>query len=146
MSLVVSVMGVPSLGVERWIRERRSLLICCLEKVGLARLKEALEAHDWSLMAADGEDEDLDFGQGGEDVDVAPGAELGDEALGLREPILAAEGQDHEQDEGAKDTQVEELESMILKMQAIKDMGADMPEAERKKFAAQAVRDVMRKL
>lgn len=34
----------------------------------------------------------------------------------------------------------------MLKLQAIKDMGADMPEAERRKLAAKAVGDVMRKI
>lgn len=39
---------------------------------------------------------------------------------------------------------VEELENTILKVQAIKDMGADMPEAQRRRFAAKAVRDVLK--
>ena len=59
--------------------------------------------------------------------------------MGLNMAVNGGEGADEGEDEG-----VEELESMMLKMQAIKDMGADMPEAERRKFAAKAVRDVMK--
>ena len=59
--------------------------------------------------------------------------------MGLKMAVNGAEGSDKGGDEG-----VEELENMMLKMQAIKDMGADMPEHERRKFAAKAVRDVMK--
>ena len=61
--------------------------------------------------------------------------------IGLKIAVNEAEGSDNGDDEG-----VEELENMMLKLQAIKDMGADMPEHERKKFAAKAVRDVMKDL
>lgn len=61
--------------------------------------------------------------------------------MGLKMAVNGAEGSDEGGDEG-----VEELENMMLKMQAIKDMGADMPEHERRKFAAKAVRDVMKDL
>lgn len=80
------------------------------------------------------------------------------------------EGADEkEEEEEGRDIQVEELESMMLKMQAIRgmcsslylvlsreygtiltygfaDMGADMPSSERKRFAAKAVRDIMKSL
>ena len=101
-------------------------------------------------------DDDLDFEV--DDDAVACSAELGEDS-GLREPILAAKNQESrenlqdagkEKELGAQKElegmQVEELETLILKMQAIKDMGADMPEAERKNFAAKAVRDVMKRL
>lgn len=61
--------------------------------------------------------------------------------MGLKMAVNGAEESDKGRDEG-----VEELENMMLKMQAIKDMGADMPEHERRKFAAKAVRDVMKDL
>lgn len=71
----------------------------------------------------------------------AEAAEVEREMMELKMTVNGAEGSDEGADEG-----VEELENMMLKMQAIKDMGADMPESERKKFAAKAVRDVMRAL
>lgn len=61
--------------------------------------------------------------------------------MGLKMAVDEAEGSNNGDDEG-----VEELENMMLRMQAIKDMGADMPEHERRKFVAKAVRDVMRDL
>ena len=70
----------------------------------------------------------------------------------LREPMLPGKGDTPKAgnastnanavDDG-EDDQVQELESMMLKLQAIKDMGVDLPEAQRRKLAAKAVRDVM---
>ena len=60
---------------------------------------------------------------------------------GLKLVVNGAEGRDEGADEG-----VEELENMIRKLQAIKDMGADMPASERRIFAAKAVKDVMKAL
>ena len=61
--------------------------------------------------------------------------------MGLKMAVNGAGGSD----KGGEES-LEELENMMLKMQAIKDMGADMPEHERRKFAAKAVRDVMKDL
>lgn len=69
----------------------------------------------------------------------AEAAEVEREMMGLKMAVNGAEESDEGGDEG-----VEELENMMLKMQAIKDMGADMPESERRKLAAKAVRDVMK--
>lgn len=102
------------------------------EKVGGERLREALEANVWDGIAGGEGDEE-------EDIDAFE-AELrlrGDDdgglELGMREAILKrqstgdkdadtpAEDEGEEDDETTdKDIQVEELESMMLKMQAIK--------------------------
>ena len=71
----------------------------------------------------------------------AEAAELEREMTGLKIAVNGSEGCDDGADEG-----VEELENMMMKMQAIKDMGADMPESERRKFAMKAVRDLMKAL
>ena len=76
-----------------------------------------------------------------EDGVGAEAAELEREMMGLKMAVNGAEGCDEGADEG-----VEELEHMMLKIQAIKDMGADMPGAERRKFAAKAMRDVLKAL
>jgi len=110
---------------------------------------EALEAHEWEDGAAEELPRDLDLAVDDDGLPV-PAAGFGDEELGAREPILHDDDRNSRpEDDGIgeeEDLQVEELESMMLKMQAIKDMGADMPETERKRFAAKAVRDVMKKL
>ncbi|KAL9121251.1 MAG: hypothetical protein Q9187_002186 [Circinaria calcarea] len=127
------------------------------ETTGLARLKEALEANEWSIddegeqgFEIEGElgglgleEEEEDFG-----VEIRSEGKQVDEEM--REPILGRKG-DWEDNlpkaalEGG-DEEVRELERMMLKMQAVKDMGVDMPEAERKKFAAKAVREIMKTL
>jgi len=68
---------------------------------------------------------------------------------------------------GDEEDEVEKLEALMLRMQAVRgefassvgrvgyefasltgilDMGADLPEAERKRFAAKAVKDIMKTL
>lgn len=73
----------------------------------------------------------------------------------MKEPMLPRKGNKSEGDnsetaeklaDDGEDDQVQELESMMLKMQAIKDMGADLPDAERRKYAAKAVRNVMKRM
>jgi hypothetical protein len=39
---------------------------------------------------------------------------------------------------------VEALQALLLQMQAVRDMSAEVPAAERRRWAARAVRDVMR--
>ena len=70
----------------------------------------------------------------------AEAAELEQEMTGLRTAVIEAEG-DVFADDG-----VEQLEHMMLRMQAIRDTCADIPESGRRKFAAKAVRDVMNAL
>ena len=108
-----------------------------LEKIGIERLKEALEACEWEGVDGDTTSDDL----GLEDGFGAEAAEVEREMMGLKMVVNGAEGSDKGADEG-----VEELENMMLKLRAIKDMGADMPESERRKFATKAVKAVMKDL
>jgi hypothetical protein len=116
-----------------------------VEKTGIPRLFEALEANEWD--SGDGEvDGDLTEDELGlEDGFGAEAAQMEREMMGLKMAVQEDEAARLEENDGG-DEEVQELENMMLKMQAIKDMGADMPEAERKKFAAKAVRDVMKTL
>lgn len=128
------------------------------EKIGINRLKEALEAHEWENTEnrADLPD-DLQFNEDEKLSQSAP--DILDLDSAAKQPILTksdceahgdgkGSGSETNTDsiEGEEDDQVQELENMMLKLQAIKDMGADMPEAERRKLAAKAVGDVMRKI
>ncbi|CAF9908471.1 hypothetical protein IMSHALPRED_006683 [Imshaugia aleurites] len=108
------------------------------ERLGIERLKEALEACDWESVDADTVSEEL----GLEDGFGAEAAEVEREMMSVKMAVNGPEGSDEGEEEGG----VEDLENMMLKMQAIKDMGAEMPESERRKFAAKAVRDVMKAL
>lgn len=127
------------------------------EETGIMRVQGALEAHDWE--GGDGYAEyDFDDDESGGGLD-AEEAEMGVELFGLKAAVNGAEEDDEE-------GQVEELESMMRKMIAIKGMhcsretlpsdlsiltlsletGEGMPEAERKRFAARAVNDLMKDL
>ena len=131
------------------------------EKMGLARLKEVLEANEWEGNDGGGlgdvldEDEKLDDGLAlEEDLDEMDKTHVEGDTGELKESLLkvdAVKGQaghtENEVDEyGGEDDDVQALESMMLRMQAVRDMGADMPEMERKQFAARAVREVMKTL
>ncbi|TKA82361.1 hypothetical protein B0A49_00102 [Cryomyces minteri] len=124
------------------------------EPVGVARVKEALEANDWAA------DEVLDVDALSDDDDTFAGTfaaeevEMERELWGLKSAVRGADAEDAssallEGDHAAAEdeaSQVEELERMMLKMQAVKDMGVDLPEAERRRFAAKAVNDIMKTL
>lgn len=100
-----------------------------LEKTGLARLKEALEANEWSIddEGEEGFDVEEELGLGLEEEEGF-GVELGGEGKEvegeMREPILGS-GRDQEDNlkegtgEGG-DEEVRQLERMMLKMQAVK--------------------------
>ncbi|KAK4152470.1 alpha and gamma adaptin binding protein p34-domain-containing protein [Chaetomidium leptoderma] len=144
------------------------------ERMGVARVLEALEANDWSGGGGDDdgegdevEDEDEDEkatkgkgGRGEADDDEFDPANLGfgfdrEDFVGLRKAIWAgAEGGDGESSKGEADDKDEEvgegdvqkLERMMLKLQAVKDASAGLPEEQRKRMAARAVGEVMKEL
>ncbi|KAK5122113.1 hypothetical protein LTR85_004359 [Meristemomyces frigidus] len=122
------------------------------EKVGFERLKEALEATAWSATADDDDDlnlNDLDF-----DVDDGVGgfgmeeAEMTAELFGMKAALYGEDEDEPEADDFVppkeQATQVDDLERMMGKLLAVKEQSADLPEAQRKRMAAQAVRDLMR--
>ncbi|GME28164.1 hypothetical protein GTA08_BOTSDO04110 [Neofusicoccum parvum] len=117
------------------------------EKVGMERVREALEANDWEGGGGEEADfEDFEAGLGSDDDDgdwgktfAAEEAEMGVELMGLKTELNG--GEEDEEDEAA---QVEELERMMSKLSGIRDMAAGMPEEQRKKFAAKAVNDLMK--
>lgn len=130
------------------------------EVVGVERVREALEANEWT--GGDGGVKELEEELGlGFEGDVEGGFEIGeDDVEGMRRPIFGKDDGEEEEES------VEGMEALMLKMQAMRgeslsglkdicmeykltrkvDLGADMPEAERKKFAAKAVRDLMKTL
>ncbi|EAW25092.1 adaptin-binding domain-containing protein [Aspergillus fischeri NRRL 181] len=128
------------------------------EYQGMRRIREILETHDWAAPSEDadpgGFSDDsleehllgLDRGENGFDLEVN---ELEREMLGLRMAIEHGGDvgedldEDEEEDDGLK---VESLEALMMRMQAIRDMSSELPESERKKFAAKAVRDIMKEL
>ncbi|KAL8768892.1 MAG: hypothetical protein Q9209_004946 [Squamulea sp. 1 TL-2023] len=90
------------------------------ERVGVDRLKEALEANEWDGGDLDAEEIDFETELGLREGDNSSNdIELErDDLVGIREAILEHDGLVAENTED--DAQVEELESMMLKLQAIK--------------------------
>ncbi|BCR83345.1 adaptin-binding domain-containing protein [Aspergillus chevalieri] len=131
------------------------------EYQGMRRIRQIIETHDW---ASDDQSTDVDADLGFDDhleeqllgLDKSSSGfnlevnELEREMFGLRMAIERGgdDGEDEFGDFGDDDgdLKVESMEALMLRMQAIKDMSADLPESERKKFAAKAVRDIMKEM
>ncbi|KAJ4299550.1 hypothetical protein N0V90_004796 [Kalmusia sp. IMI 367209] len=106
------------------------------EEMGIKRVEDALKANEWD--GGDG-DKDLDFETDdfNEGLD-AEEREMGMELFGMKN---AVHGLDDDEE-----AQVEELEGLMRRMVAIKETSEGMSEADRKRFAAKAVNDLMKDL
>ncbi|GAM40708.1 hypothetical protein TCE0_039r13263 [Talaromyces pinophilus] len=128
------------------------------ELEGLPRLKEVLSTHEWTASTSMGDDDDeededdiVSFLNSGARSGESTGFrfevnQLEREMMGLRFAINRGDNEDDGNDEEDADTelQVENLEALMMRMRAIKDMSSDLPESKRKAFAAKAVKDIMR--
>ncbi|RKF74281.1 Uncharacterized protein C19A8.11c [Golovinomyces cichoracearum] len=116
------------------------------ELTGLDRLKEALEANDWESNYQLGGELDLDELEEYGDEKTASGfqvetAEMGKEMQEMLKQIR--EDQENIETPINHENEVEKLQDMIVKMQAVRDMSAGLPENERKRVAAKTVKEVM---
>lgn len=103
------------------------------ELEGLERVKEVLEANEWASPDDDGDEEfasarlgllsDVDEGDEGFNLEVG---ELEREMLGLKMAIEKGgeDGGDDREEERDEEREVEELEGLMLKMQAVKGMSS----------------------
>lgn len=67
----------------------------------------------------------------------------------MRKAIWSAGQEDDEEIKGKEelgDEDVKQIEGMMRKLQAVRDMSAGLPEEQRKKMAAKAVGEVMKEL
>ncbi|KAL4817620.1 alpha and gamma adaptin binding protein p34-domain-containing protein [Aspergillus spinulosporus] len=128
------------------------------ELQGMRRIKEVLETHEWAgdeegeldtSLPDDGDDLErellgLDEETNGFKNEVD---ELQREMVGLRFAIgRGGDGNVDEDDEGDEELRVDAVEALLTRMRAIKDMSAELPEKERKRFAAKAVADIMKEI
>jgi hypothetical protein len=97
--------------------------------MGLERLKEALEANDWEAPTELGDalnpedfDEEEETDSIGFGLDAADRAEMEMEMLGMKQAIHGggSNGKDEDEDEDGHDEGIEELQAMMLKMQAVR--------------------------
>lgn len=121
------------------------------EKQGVERVREALEANEWADEEGDGDVDALGFEDGSEDGFGDFGreeAEMTAELFGLKASLLGDEEEDADGygdaiGEDAQKNQVDDLDKMMSKLMAVREQSADMPEAQRKRMAAKAVRELM---
>ncbi|KAJ5661805.1 uncharacterized protein N7477_009421 [Penicillium maclennaniae] len=126
------------------------------EYEGMPRIKEVLETHDWTASGdsfdadeLDMEDDFDEFMSGGKSHSRGFGEEVNElerEMFGLRMAIERGGDRHDDSESENEEDQVESIEALMLRMQSIREMSADMPEAQRKRFAAKAVQDIMRDL
>jgi hypothetical protein len=129
------------------------------ERMGIARVLEALEANDWSGGGMGGEGEEggdeervKEKGLPGEDEDDEFDPEKldfgfdRDDFLGLKRAIWSGGEKGDEEDDEVGEEDVQKLERMMMKLQAVRDASAGMPEEQRKRMAARAVGEVMKEL
>ncbi|KAK4210817.1 alpha and gamma adaptin binding protein p34-domain-containing protein [Rhypophila decipiens] len=141
------------------------------EKMGIARVREALEANEWSGGAGGGSDDDESddaeeegefgsFQKGKQQQSKKDGEESDDDEeqldfgfdkadfVGLKKAIWKGGGDDEDDDDddeaNGNDDEVKKLESMMHKLQAVRDMTAGMPDEQRKRMAKHAVDEVMK--
>ena len=136
--------------------------------MGIARVKEALETNDWEQGDMDLSDEDdadkepstaedLDFGIDKKDMEELRKAIFGGaEAEADKSEQVDGktdEKKDSKEDEkrdaktvetGVGEDDVAKVEAMMRKLQAAREAGQGMNEAQRKKMAAKAVAEVMK--
>ncbi|KOS17125.1 Increased recombination centers protein 6 [Escovopsis weberi] len=138
------------------------------EKTGVARIREALEANDWELEPStldefghleagvehdDDDDDDnggtLGFGIDDSDLqslrkaiwDSGPGGDAPTDDAAEAEAEAAAD-----ENGNLGDEDVAKVERMVRRLQAAREMGEGMGEAQRRRLAARAVKEVMQDL
>ncbi|KAI0513297.1 hypothetical protein F5B22DRAFT_637238 [Xylaria bambusicola] len=146
------------------------------EKTGIPRALEALEANDWANASADdlGSDFDdidaeIEAHKNRQEASEDPNApDLDPESLdfgfdredfeGLRRAIWSSGKEDGESSiDGEKkapddaedpidDEDVQKMERLMAKLQAVRDSNAGLPEDQRKRAAAKAVAEVMKEI
>lgn len=105
-----------------------------LEREGMPRIKEVLETHDWSMTSSGAEDTDSEDGLEDQLLGLSNSRGFGDEVheleremYGLRMAIErgGADSEDEDEkghDNGDDELDVESMEALMMRMQAIKGM------------------------
>ncbi|TWU70981.1 hypothetical protein ED733_002326 [Metarhizium rileyi] len=135
---------------------------------GIPRVREALESNDWAQAPSDfghfegvpddGDDEhlgaeNLEFGFDPADFEALKKAiweaRPEEEPPATAGPAATSSGDaacDGSVQDGLDDEDVDRVEKMMRKLQAARDAGEGLPEAQRKRMAARAVEEVMKEL
>ncbi|KAI9367321.1 hypothetical protein BJX61DRAFT_316452 [Aspergillus egyptiacus] len=132
------------------------------ELQGMRRIKEILETHEWAGegeketgggLPDDDNDNDDELERELLGLDTRSGFnlevnELEREMVGLRFAVgrHGDGGGEDEEHEGDEEIRVDAVEALLMRMRAIKEMSDELPEKDRKQFAAKAVRDIMKEI
>lgn len=104
--------------------------------MGVARIKEALEANDWAADDLDADaSEGLDDEEAFADTFAAEGAEMGREFMGLKTAINGGDSATDSLAEDDEALQVEEMERMMSRLHFIKGMSRAVLSASKTLFA-----------
>ncbi|KAJ4288255.1 hypothetical protein N0V88_007445 [Collariella sp. IMI 366227] len=122
---------------------------------------EALQANDWSGGGiGEGDDDGGGRGKRKKGKEKMGGEEEGEfdpenlefgfdreDFAGLKKAIWGGgDGQEEGENEEVGEEDIQKLERMMVKLQAVRDATAGLPEEQRKKMAARAVGEVMKEL
>jgi hypothetical protein len=136
------------------------------ERIGIDRVRELLEAVDWSAPGGGLKRDDLDLGFLSSDEECgAPGLdgikrqgqELEREMMGLKLAMMNQEPGDEEDDEEeeryvpsqdteGEDVMIDQLPQLLERVVAIREAGAEMSKADRERFAKREVERIMKDL
>jgi hypothetical protein len=134
------------------------------ERIGIDRVKELLEAVDWSAPGGGVKKDDLDLGflssdeEGGApgvDGIKRQGQELEREMMGLKLAMVNQESGEEEdeeeryvpsQDTEGEDVKIDQLPGLLERVVAIREAGAEMSKADRERFAKREVERIMKDL
>jgi hypothetical protein len=133
------------------------------ERIGIDRVKELLEAVDWSAPGGGLKEDDFDLGFLSSDEEGrAPGVdgvkrqgqELEREMMGLKLAMMnqesGEEGEEHyvpsQDTEGDEDVKIDQLPGLLERVVAIREAGAEMSKADRERFAKREVERIMKDL
>ncbi|OAX81806.1 hypothetical protein ACJ72_03848 [Emergomyces africanus] len=119
------------------------------ELQGMSRIREVLQTNEWTSTSQGDISTDLLLDSDGETGFDKEASELEREMVGLRLAIEKGGDQTSTYEPDVKtddenELDVEKMDGLMLRMQAIKDMAAELPEAERKAFAVKAINDIMK--
>ncbi|KAI9681046.1 MAG: hypothetical protein M1822_007120 [Bathelium mastoideum] len=119
------------------------------EQVGIARVREALESNDWTGEGSIDLDEfegPLDSPTGDDGGFNMEGQEMSFEFAALKSALAGDASRSEAEGREADSEQVDELDRMMVHLQAARETSSGLSGTQKKKFAAREVEKIMRQL
>ncbi|KAL9080397.1 MAG: hypothetical protein Q9157_000853 [Trypethelium eluteriae] len=119
------------------------------EQTGIARIKEALQSNDWAMDESLDLDELEPYNENPTDEDSGfnmEGQEMGFEFAALKSALARDESSNDTEDDAHESDQVDELERMMVHLQAARETSSGLSGVDKRRFAAREVEKIMRQL